>query len=77
MIFHIWDDGDASVGIPRDTATLDTDVDCYDGEDRDTYINSIKESLQEAFSSVWSNGRVYVATEEELMQRSLLMEEES
>lgn len=67
MHFQIWDDGDESVGIYGNFAELDTDVDFLDGEERQEYIESIKETLSAAFSSIWDNGRVRVATEEELM----------
>lgn len=67
MLFHIWTNGDSSVGLAGEGATLDTDVDCYDGEDRTEYIAAIKDALGEAFSSIWSDGRVHVATDQELL----------
>lgn len=67
MHFQIWDDGDESVGIHGNFAELDIDVGFLDGEDCQEYIESIKETLSAAFSSIWDNGRVRVATEEELM----------
>lgn len=66
MLFQIWDDGDESVGISGNCAELDTDVEMFDGEDRREYIESIKEALSAAFASIWCNGRVHVATEEDL-----------
>lgn len=35
MIFHIWNDGDSSVGISGSNAALNVNVDNLDGEDRD------------------------------------------
>lgn len=75
MRFQIWDDGDESVGIHGNHAELDTEVDFLDGEDRQEYIESIKETLIASFESIWDNGRVRVATEEELMAIDPVMPE--
>ena len=75
MHFQIWDDGDESVGIHGNFAELDIDVGFLDGEDCQEYIESIKETLSAAFSSIWDNGRVRVATEEELMAIDPVMPE--
>ncbi len=66
MHFYIWDNGDESVGIHGNSAKLDTDVDFLDGEDRQEYIESIKEALGAAFASIWDNGHVHVAADDEL-----------
>lgn len=66
MYFHIWDDGDETIGDYGNRAELSTDVDFLDGEDRREYIKSIKEALSAAFASIWNNRCVHVASEEDL-----------
>ncbi|MFA5730513.1 MAG: hypothetical protein WC934_00730 [Acidithiobacillus sp.] len=59
MHFQIWDNGDESVGIHGNRTELDTDVAFLDGEDRQEYIESIKETLGAAFAFIWDNGCVH------------------
>lgn len=67
MKFFIWTDGDPDTGIPGDRAVLETDVDNLvpTPPDREMYIQSIKDALEEAFNKVW-DFPVHVATEDEL-----------
>ncbi len=67
MIFHIWNDGDSSVGISGSNAALNVNVDNLDGEDRDEMIATIKEKMIESFQFIWNDGfKIHVATDAEL-----------
>ena len=60
MIFHIISHGDPSVGIHGEEATLEIDVDVFDGEEREEYISRIIFEIQEVFKHIWDDGSVKV-----------------
>ena len=66
MIFHIVSDGDPSVGIPGEHATLEVDVLGVTGDDRKDLIAHIRIEMQEAFKQIWDDGSVMVLLDEEL-----------
>jgi hypothetical protein len=51
----IWHEGDASVGIQGDTATLEMDISYMDAADWDFVV----EQLKDAFTTIW-DFKVYV-----------------
>lgn len=60
MIFHIISHGDPSVGINGEEATLEINVDVFDGEDREEYISRICLKMKEAFKEIWDDRSVKV-----------------
>lgn len=65
MKFHIWSDGDRSVGINGDQTELELNIDGLDEQDRIEFISHAKEVLGKAFSELWDD-KAHVATEDEL-----------
>lgn len=64
MRFYVYNPGDPSVGIQGDVATVDINVDHLEGEDRNDFIQQIKEELKRSFGNLWDFG-VSVWTKEE------------
>lgn len=79
--FHIWDNGDSSVGISSmsNTVTLKFEADPFvglDQEDRKNFEDTLKEELKVCLKTceeLFSEVRINIATEEEF---SLMQEEE-
>lgn len=65
MKIHIRHDGDTSVGIDGDEATLEINTDGWSEEDAKTFIDDVKESMKETFTELWGF-RAYALTEDEL-----------
>ena len=62
---HFWHNGDRSVGLDGDRATVNLNVNGFDALDELEYIDHAKEILREAFSKLW-DCRAHVATEAEI-----------
>lgn len=70
MKFHVWHNGDRSVGINGERATVEIDVEQYTSdEDRNEYIREIKVTLIEAFTGLW-DFKAYVMTEDEIQEEN-------
>lgn len=64
MKFHVWHDGDGSVGIPGEQATVEIDVESYAEEVRGDYIEQARDMLQRGFSGLWdTHAKVMTADE--------------
>jgi len=63
MIAHIINEGDASVGLPGDYATVEFHDDLLfdDPDDREV----IRETLQDAFATIFDNVNTYVRFDDE------------
>jgi hypothetical protein len=62
--FVVSHDGDASVGVPAERATVVVDVESYAIEVRGDYIRQVRDALMRAFSELW-NTTVRIAVESE------------
>jgi hypothetical protein len=67
MKFVIWHNGDASVGMPGERATLEIDVESYADEVRGDYTEQVRDALRVAFSGLWDTSP-HIKTEHELAQ---------
>lgn len=65
VIFHIWHDGDPSVGIAGDSTQLEL-KNLPEPVDDPLYLLFIKETLQQAFRAIWDTRRVYIMTQAEM-----------
>ncbi|OFC48747.1 hypothetical protein BAE30_13345 [Acidithiobacillus caldus] len=66
MIFHVWSDGDPSVGIPGNNAEVNiASVEDLDPVDRKEYIDTIKKCPSTAFSQIWDES-VHIASDEDV-----------
>lgn len=66
VTFHVWHDGDRSVGIDGDKATVTVDAGGFHArEDRAEFLANARAELARAFSSIWDTS-AKVATEQEL-----------
>lgn len=65
MKFHVWHEGDGSVGLPGEQATVEVDVESYAEEVRGDYIEQVRDMLRAGFSGLWDT-RALVMTDEEV-----------
>ncbi len=65
MTFEVWHNGDDSVGIPGDRASVEVDVGGFEGVERAEYESALRESLASTFGALWDT-KVKVATGAEL-----------
>lgn len=62
MEIHIWTNGDPSVGLPGENATVEIEIPAdFTAEDR----NLVRTELQKAFSAIWDE-KPHVAFQDEL-----------
>jgi hypothetical protein len=73
LTFEVWHDGDSSVGLLGDRASVDVDVGGFDGVDRAEYEAALREALARTFGELWDT-RVKVATGAELAADEILAE---
>lgn len=69
MRFHVWHDGDGSVGLPGEQATVEIDVESYAEEVRGDYIEQVRDMLRAGFSKLW-DARTQVMTDDEVKRES-------
>lgn len=67
MKFHVWHEGDGSVGLPGEQATVEVDVESYADEVRGDYLEQVRDMLRAGFSGLWDT-RAQVMTEAEVKQ---------
>lgn len=65
MKFHVWHEGDGSVGLPGEQATVVVDVESYADEVRGDYIEQVRDMLRAGFSGLWDT-RAQVMTDKEV-----------
>lgn len=65
MKFFVWHNGDASVGLPGERATVEIDVESYADEVRGDYTEQARDALRKAFASLWDT-QPHIKTEHEL-----------
>lgn len=53
MKFYIHHNGDMSVGISGEEATLEIDLSGYDGDDLSDHIEFIKQEMAQSFTAIW------------------------
>lgn len=64
MRFVVSHDGDSSVGLPGEVATVSVDVESYAEEVRGDYIEQVRDALRLAFGRLWDT-QVSVMTQAE------------
>lgn len=64
MKFHVWHEGDGSVGLPGEQATVEVDVESYAEEVRGDYIEQVRDMLRAGFSRLWDTHAQVVAAKE-------------
>lgn len=67
VLLHVWHDGDGSVGLPGDRATVELDLQGYDASDQREYVENLRSALKDAFGSVWDTAPK-VMTDDEVHQ---------
>jgi hypothetical protein len=65
VTLNFWHNGDRSVGIDGDRATVNLNVDGFDSLDEQEYVDQAKDVLREAFGKLW-DCKVCVATDDEI-----------
>ncbi len=63
---HFWNDGDASVGIGRNDAVVELNLDGYNEAETADNLALAKEVLSKAFVEIWDNDKAHVSVSKEL-----------
>lgn len=74
LTFHVWHDGDSSVGLPGDRSTVEIDLRSYGQADRRDYIEQVRESLKASFGAIWDT-RPKVMTADEIRAEEAWLDE--
>lgn len=74
LTFHVWHDGDSSVGLPGDRCTVEIDLRSYEQADRRDYIERVRESLKASFGAIWDT-RPKVMTADEIRAEEAWLDE--
>lgn len=74
LTFHVWHDGDSSVGLPGDRSTVEIDLRSYEQADRRDYIEQVRESLKASFGAIWDT-RPKVMTADEVRAEEAWLDE--
>jgi hypothetical protein len=65
VVFHVWHDGDSSVGMLGERSMVEIDLRAYGQEDRGDYVEQVRQSLQSSFGELWDT-RPKVMTADEI-----------